>query len=140
VVGDGALELLAAALTDPQNGASLRAYGELFGARAEWTIDPLFAIEAYGLARVAQRNPVSAEGALEGTVRGETYTAALRLHGDAHAWMWGAEGAYQLGRVARDPNLSTAVADVQATRSAWAAAGHVAHTFERGVLQPTVRL
>jgi Alginate export len=127
VVGGGAFELLAAALTDVPPGATLQAYGELFGGRAEWALDPLLALEAYGLARFAQASP---QVNLESTVLGETYTGALRLHGDAHAWTWGAEAAYQLGH-ARALGLN---------RNAWAAAAHVAHTFERVLLMPTVRV
>jgi hypothetical protein len=126
-VGDGAFELLAAALSDPTSSA-LVTYGELVGARAEWAFDPLFALEAYGLGRIAQINPNPPTN-LENTVRGETYTAALRAHGDAHAWTWGVEGAYQFGH--------TSFLDED--RSAFAAAGHVAYTFERVTLLPTVR-
>jgi hypothetical protein len=116
--GDVALEGLAAVLTEPQTGAALDAYGELFGLRAEWAFDPLFAVEAYGLARIAQGNPLAS---LDGTVRGQTYAGALRLHGDWRPWAWGAEGAYELGHVD----------ELAAARAAWAAAGHVAFTFER---------
>jgi hypothetical protein len=134
VVGAWAFELLAANLSDtvPLPGQLIgSSYGELVGARAEWALDPLFAVEAYGLARFAQGNPATFPSTnLEGSVRGQTYTPALRLHGDAHAWTWGAEGAYQLGRVEELP----------LDRSAWAAAGHVAYTFEHALLLPTVRL
>jgi hypothetical protein len=131
VVRDGAFELLAASLSDPRSSA-LQAYGELFGARAEWAFDPLFAVEAYALARLAQANPPQS---LDGSVHGQTYTGALRLHGDAHAWTWGAEGALQLGRADGFP-AGRAAAD----RFAWAAAGHVAYTFEHVALLPTARL
>jgi Alginate export len=127
VVGDGSFELLAAALTDPQNGAALSAYGELFGARAEWPIDPLFAIEAYALARIAQDNPLVS---LDQSVRGETYTGSVRLHGDAHGWTWGAEGAYQLGHAY----------DLAARRAAWAAAGHVAYAPDGVALRPSFQI
>jgi len=135
VVGSWSFELLAASLSDPvpptgvvlTGGLFSPAYGELVGARAEWAIDPLFAVEAYTLDRFAQQNP---EASLDDTVRGETYTGALRLHGDAHGWTWGAEGAGQLGHasvIAKD-------------RLAWAAAGHVGYTFEYVRMLPTVRL
>jgi hypothetical protein len=127
VAGDVSFEVLAAALTDPQNGVALDAYGELFGARVEWSLDPLFAIEAYGLARIAQDNPLVS---LDQSVKGETYTGSLRLHGDAHAWTWGAEGAYQLGHAD----------DLDANRAAWAAAGHVAYAFEGVTLHPSVQI
>lgn len=130
VVGSWAFELLAASLSDPVPpvGALLStAYGELGGARAEWAIDPLFAIEAYTLERFAQQNPMAS---LDASVRGETYTGALRLHGDARGWTWGAEGAGQLGR-------ASALGE---DRLAWAAAGHVAYTFEYVRMLPTVRI
>jgi hypothetical protein len=127
VAGDGSFELLAAALTDPQNGAALDAYGELFGARAEWPLDPLFAIEAYALARIAQDNPIVS---LDRSVRGQTYTGSLRLHGDAHGWTWGAEGAYQLGHAD----------DLAANRAAWATAGHVAYAPDGVALRPSFQI
>jgi hypothetical protein len=127
VIGDASFELLAAALTDPQNGVALDAYGELFGAHVEWPLDPLFAIEAYGLVRIAQNNPIVS---LDRTVRGQTYTGALRLHGDAHGWTWGAEGAYQLGHAD----------DIDANRAAWAAAGHVTFAPEGIVLHPSLQI
>jgi len=129
VTGDWAFELLGAVLSDPVPPPGLligSAYGELFGARAEWAIDPLFAVDAYGLARLAQENPATN---LEDTVQGQTYTAAVRLHGSAHAWKWGAEGAYQLGHVAL----------LSEDRGAWAAAGHVGYSFEHVKLQPGIR-
>jgi hypothetical protein len=134
VVGSWAFEVLGASLSDPvpPPGAVLYpilapAYGELVGARAEWAIDPLFAVEAYTLDRFAQQNPTAS---LDDSVRGETYTGALRLHGDAHGWTWGAEGAGQLGHAAT----------LSKDRLAWAAAGHVAYTFEYVRMLPTVRL
>jgi hypothetical protein len=126
VVGNGAFELLAAALTDPETSASLEAYAELFGARAEWAFDPLFALDAYALARIAQANPLASLGS---SVRGTTYTGSLRLHGDSHGWTWGIEGAYELGHAD----------DLDAARAAWAAAGHVAYAFDDVVLLPAVR-
>jgi Alginate export len=123
-VGDGAFELLAASLSDPTT-APLVAYGELFGARAQWAIHPLFAAEAYVLARLAQAEPPAPAS---NSVRGQTYTGALRLHGDSHAWTWGVEAAYQLGHVE----------DSHQARQAWAAAGHLAHTFERVMLLPSL--
>jgi hypothetical protein len=127
VVGDGAIELLAAALTDEETSASVASYGELFGARFEWAFDPLFGLDAYALARVAQAEPFDSLGA---SVRGETYTGALRLHGDAHGWQWGGEAAYQLGRAQ----------DFALDRAAWAAAAHLGYTFESVMLRPSVRV
>jgi len=131
VVGDAAFELLAAILTDPSTSVSLDNYGELVGARAEWAIAPLFAADVYALARFAQENP-DADANLESSVKGETYTGAVRLHGDGHAWTWGAEGAAQLGRAVALPE--------PADREAWAAAAHVAYAFERATLVPRVRV
>jgi len=126
VVRDAAFELLAAVITDPAF-AAIAPYAKLAGARAEVAIDPLLAFEAYVLARFAQGNPVPS---LDGTVMGETYTGALRAHGNGQAWAYGAEGAYQVGHV-----------DLLAeNRAAWAAAGHVAYTFERASLRPELRL
>src|SRR5258708_5956218 len=120
------MEVLAAVLAAPALPV-IAAYGELFGARGELAFDPLFALEAYLLARFAQESPAAD---LENTVRGETYTGALRAHGDSQAWSWGAEGAIQLGHV---PHFAE-------DRLAWAAAGHAAYTFERALGRPTVRL
>lgn len=130
VVGDWAFEALGASLSDPVNNQAAPvppAYGELVGARVEWGFDPLLAVDAYGLGRFAQAQP--AEN-LEGTVQGETYTGALYLHGDAHSIAWGAEGAVQLGHVS----------GLALDRLAWAGAGHVAYSFDRVVLSPTLRL
>jgi hypothetical protein len=71
----------------------LSPHGSFFGARVQWTLDPLFAVEAYALARWVQDNPPQS---LADTVRGQTYTGSLRLHGEEHGRTWGAEGAYQL--------------------------------------------
>jgi hypothetical protein len=130
VTGDWAFEALAVALSEtvPPPGVLVgNAYGELFGLRAQWALDPLLAFEAYGLARIAQDSPTTN---LEDTVRGETYTGALRAHGNAHAWSWGVEGAYQGGHVAH----------LAEDRGAWAAAGHVGYTLEHVLLLPTLRL
>jgi hypothetical protein len=132
VLADGVVEALAAGLSDPTTNAPF-AYGELFGARTDWAFDPLFAVEAYVLARLVQESP---RASLDGTVHGQTYTGALRLHGDAHGWTWGAEGALQLGRADQIATGNPASAD----RLAWAAAGHVAYTFQHAALLPTARL
>jgi hypothetical protein len=134
VAGDWAFEVLGVSLSDavPPPGVLIgEAYGQLVGARVEWELDPLFAVEAYGLARFAESNPNTIPStSLESSVRGQTYTPALRLHGDAHAWRWGVEGAYQLGRAE----------DLGANRSAWAAAAHVAYRFEHVRWLPTIGL
>src|SRR5262249_2316156 len=95
-VGDGAFELLAASLSDPAQTTAVPplAYGELFGARGQWAYDPIFAVEAYVFARLVHAPPPSG---FDASSRGQTYTGALRLHGDARGWTWGAEGALQLG-------------------------------------------
>ena len=125
--GDGSAEVLAAILTDNPTGASLAAYGELFGARFGWAFDPLFKAEAFAFARVVQSEPVET---LDMSVRGETYTGSVRLYGDSFAWTWGAEGAFQLGHAA----------DLSLDRQAWAAAGHVARVFDRVVFTPALQL
>ncbi len=136
VLGDWGFEVLGASLSDPQSttGAAVpQAYGELAGGRVEWAFDPLLAVEAYGLLRWAQDQPVSA---LEDSVKGSTYTAALAAHGDTRAWSaattwsWGAEGALQLGH-----------ADALALdRLAWAGAAHVGASLDRVLLRPSMRL
>jgi hypothetical protein len=138
VLGDGAIEALGAVLEDtPALGtATPSAYGELFGLRAEWSLDPLFRIEAYGLARVAQANPAEPTASVLGTIQGQTYAGALRLwgegrgrgQGEAVIWKWGAEAAYELGHV----DL------LGEKRAAWAAAGHVACTFDTVAVKPTL--
>ena len=131
VIGDGAAELLAAVLQDPTvAGGAIEgsAYGELFGARGQWAFDPLFSVDAYGLAVVAQENPQDASATIGGTIKGETYTCALRVWGDSQDWAWSTEGAYQFGHVA-----ALAVA-----RSAFAGAAHLSHTFTGVALKPTV--
>jgi hypothetical protein len=122
-VGDAAFELLGAALVDPETSASIDNYAELLGVRGQWVFDPLLSAEVYGLARIAQGNPAANA---DHSVRGQTYTGAARLYGDSHAWAWGAEGAYQFGRAT----------ELQADRSAWAAAGHVSYGFEHVLLAP----
>ena len=152
VTGDWAFELLAAVLETPlaltTAGSTLplgatQAYGELFGARGQWDLDPLFGVELYGLARLAQTNPTPES--LDSTVKGSTYTGALRLAGDAHGWTWAAEGAYQGGKadqVAVPPAPGTNILGRLSpeSRSAWAAAGHVGYRFEHLALTPAVRL
>jgi len=132
VLGEGAIEVLAAVIEDVPVATVQppSAYGELLGARGEWTFDPLFAVEVYVLARLAQANPSDVSSSLEGTIQGQTYAGSLRLWGDGSGWTWGAEGSYELGHV---DVLSVA-------RAAWAASGHVARSFDTAVLQPNVRV
>jgi hypothetical protein len=135
VSGDGAVEILAAALEDwPSTPpASIDPYAGLVGATAEWAFDPLLAVEASGLARLARRDAIDLTA-----VKGQTYTVTGRMHGDGRAWSWGVEGAYQWGHVEgatrAGPSFFTG------RRAAWAAAGPVAYAFERAVAAPTIRL
>lgn len=135
VVDDAAVEILGAVLQDwPSTpGFSVDPYGELFGARAEWASDPLFAIEVDALARLARRDP-----SLQTAVEGQTYTGSARLHGDDRRWTWGAEAAYQFGHV--DGVTRFGEPEFTGRRAAWAAAGHLAHTFERAYWEPTVQV
>jgi hypothetical protein len=147
VTGNWGFEVLAALLEDTAtptpSGSSAPvlapAYGELFGARIDWAIDPLFVVEAYALARMAQTNP---QASLDNSVRGQTYTPSLRLHGDGQGWVWGAEGAFQLGHADGVTAVGQPFAPPTygAARSAWASAGHVAYVFEHVRLTPAVRL
>ncbi len=125
-VHDAAFELLAAALSEAGD-ALPSVYGAVFGARAEWALAPLFAVESYVLARLTQG---ALPDGVDPSVMGQTDTGSLRLGGDARGWTWGIEGAYQLGR-------AKAVRG-GVDRAAWAAAGHVAYTFERLLWTPTI--
>jgi hypothetical protein len=135
-IDNAAFELLAAAVEAPsQTAFSTSAYAALFGVRAQWAFDPLFAAEAYGLARLAYENPPPPV-ALDGSVQGQTYTAAARLYGATQAWTWGVEGAYQFGHVdlASRPNGTA----FTGRRIGWAGAAHVAHRFDGVAWTPTV--
>lgn len=109
---------------------------QLYGAQIAWTLDPLLKVQAFGFARVARSGAgfadLSRSFALS-TKEGETYTAALRIGGDSKGWRYGIEGAYQLGNVA---NFGAGGVN----RTAYAAAIHVARTFDRVSLTPTVRV
>ena len=142
VFGDGAAELVAAALESPSPPQfSIQAYASLFGGRFEWAFDPLFQVDVYELTRLASFAPpgnapsVSLQGPAN---QGETYTGALRLHGQGQGWAWGAEGAYQLGHI--DDVLRFDPTTFSGPRAAWAAAGHVARTFDNVLLTPTIAL
>jgi hypothetical protein len=130
VAGDWAFELLVASLSEPipTTGVLSPSYGELLGARAEWAFDPLFAVEAYGLVRVAQSNP---DLSLEASVHGQTYTPALRLHGEGHGWKWGAQGAVQLGHA---DDIGASGED----RFAWAATANLGYAFEHVQFDPAL--
>ena len=72
----------------------LDAYGELFGARAEWAFDPLFAIEAY--APRAHRAGQSAREPRRVRARADVHRGASPARRRARVDL-GREGAYQLG-------------------------------------------
>ncbi len=120
------VDLLAALLTTAAI-PTLEPYGELLGLRAQASWGASIALEAYGLARVAQDTPVPS---VLGTVRGTTYTGALRAHGEARAVRWGLEGAYQAGHVD----------ELGEDRSAWALASHVAYVLPGLACRPAIEL
>ena len=109
---------------------------QLYGAMIDWTLDPLFALQAYALAKISRSNsgPTFDTRAF-GPARavGETYTGALRAYGDSKGWNYGAEFAYQLGHV---DNLDVNGED----RQAYAAAAHISKTLDKVSLSPTLRL
>jgi hypothetical protein len=117
--------------SDTQGPAQLGV--ELYGAQAEWVVDPLLRIQAYGLLRFARGSAgTTVDPRALGSTRAdsEVYTTALRVHGDARGWTYGVEGAYQFG----------SAYFLSADRSAYAAAAHVAKTLDRVVLTPTIRI
>ncbi len=140
VTGTVDVEVLAALLDTPRPlgmaAADLagpsRSGGELLGGRVGWTVEPWFRVEAVGLVCVSD----SAGGAtgsdfLRAQRQGETYTGSVRVSGGG-AVSYGLEGAYQMGRAA----LVRGGAD----RRAFAVSGHIASTFGRVRLSPTVRV
>lgn len=108
---------------------------QLYGLTAKWTLDPLFKVEAFGIARVARSSGEELDGSRFAAARlaGERYTAALRVSGDSKGWTYGAEGAYQLGATS---SLAIGGTDI----SAWAAAAHVSKTLDQLLLAPTFRV
>ena len=108
---------------------------QLFGLSAKWSLDPLLAIEAFGLARVARSNGEELDGSRFAASRlaGERLTAALRVSGDAKGWAYGAEGAYQFGAAS---SVGLGGSDI----AAWGAAAHVSKTIEQLLLMPTFRV
>jgi hypothetical protein len=144
-VAGGALELeaLAAILDSPRplgNGVLDPAVGatggvQLYGASATYSFDPIFRAQVYGLVKVARAGSgatVDPRSFAEASTEGEVYTGALHLFGERDGWKWGAEGAYQIGRV---PSFT----DTQ-SRQAFAVAASVTKTFEHAVMVPVVRL
>src|SRR5205814_592073 len=109
---------------------------QLFGASANLSLDPLFKIQLYALARVSRYNGSGSDRSLAQThAVGETYTGSLRVYGDSKGFRYGVEAAYQLGNVE-----SIRVNGTSADRAAYAAAFHVSKTFDRLLLTPTFRL
>jgi hypothetical protein len=107
---------------------------ELCGAQAAWAIDPLLKVELTALARIVQgaNPPATATSRFDlSRASGETYVGSLRVFGEGRGWRYGAEGAYELGR-------ATSLNDDP--RGAYAAAAHVARTFDTIRLSPTVRV
>jgi hypothetical protein len=133
-----AVEALAAAVEAPsRNFFATDAYAALLGGRFQWTLDPIFAIELYGLARLGYYNPPDPIS-FNGSVQGQTLTGAARLHGERSSWTWGVEGAYQFGHVDRVTRPGPVF--FSGRRAAWAAALHVAHTFDTVGWTPSVAL
>lgn len=114
---------------------------QLYGVDIGWSIDPLLKLEATGFARVVQKGALAPQdGSVFALARseGETYTAALRVHGDAKGWTYSVTGAAQTGTVnlpvgASDPTRRTG------ERVAGAVAGRVAKTFDGVSWTPTVQ-
>jgi hypothetical protein len=140
-VGTWGFELLAAVIEMPHPlGTSAGdvqgpevAGVQLYGAQAEWVIDPLLRLQLYSLTRVSRGEASTTPDSRSlGSTRAdsEIYTQALRVHGDRYGWAYGVEGAYQLGRAFY----------LQANRAAYAGAAHVAKALDRVLLTPTVRI
>ena len=111
-----------------------RGGGQLYGALASYTFDPLLKLQAYGLFRpapgVTGSTFITDEFQLA-RVLGDTWTAALAVSGDAKGWKYGVTGALQLGTVPLTIPLD---------RLAYAVAGDVSRNFDGIVLSPTVKL
>lgn len=108
---------------------------QLYGLTAKWTLDPLLRVEAFGFAKVARSGGEGLDGSYFSAARlsGETYTAALRVSGEAKGWDYAAEGAYQFGTAS---SLSIGGTDIEA----YAAAVHVDKTLPEITLSPTFRV
>jgi hypothetical protein len=109
---------------------------QLYAAQIAWTLDPLFKVQAFAFARVARSGAGFADLTRSfalSTREGETYTGALRIGGESKGWRYALEGAYQIGNVA---NFGSGGVN----RTAYAAAAHVARTFDRVALTPTIRI
>jgi hypothetical protein len=109
---------------------------QLYGLLGHWAIGPLLRVEAMGLARVvSRRSALSGDGSVFSLARsqGETYTASLRIHGEAKGWAYSAMGAIQGGTV-RVPGFRTS------ERLAGAAAAKVGKTFDGLIGTPTFQV
>lgn len=113
--------------TGPASGGE-----ELAGALVRYAVDPLFKVEAYTLARLTESGAYSPGASRFSYARaaGETYVGSLHVFGDGRGWRYGIEGAYEIGRAT----------ELSAQRQAYAAAAHVARTFDMLLLSPTLRL
>jgi hypothetical protein len=114
---------------------------QLYGVDAAYAFDPLLKFEAMGLARVVQQGALPIDGSMFGLARsqGETYTSALRVHGDSKGWVYSVTGMFQGGTVnlpvsGTNPTLRTR------DRLAGAVAGSFAKTFDGLVWTPTVQI
>lgn len=107
---------------------------QLYGVTARYTLDPIFKVEAFGIARVARSSGEDLDGSRFEVARatGERYTASLRVSGDRAGWEYGAEGAYQAGKA---DSIAAGGRDI----SAWAAYAHVAKTLDAVLMTPTIR-
>ena len=76
-----------------------RTGAQLDGLLVRWSIDPLLAIELYGLLRIA-RGGTPYDGSQFSIPRfsSDLFTGALRVSGDKKGFTYGVEGAYQFGR------------------------------------------
>jgi hypothetical protein len=108
---------------------------QLYGVTGKWTVDPLLKIEGFALARIARSAGADLDGSRFTATRlsGERYTGALRISGEADGWKYGAEGAYQLGRVPEGVASGTDIA-------AWAAAASIEKRIETLLFAPTFRV
>lgn len=142
-LGTVAVEALAAILEAPgplgsafSDAAGPSTSGvQLYGVTAKWALDPLLALETFGLARVSRSAGAELDGSRFAASRltGERYTLAVRASGDAQGWAYGVEGAYQLGTASALAASDTAI-------SAWAVAAHASKKVEELVGTPTFRV
>jgi hypothetical protein len=121
------------------NGQTITWGSQLYGVLAHWSFDPIFQIEALGLARiVSSNNSFPTDASVFGTARsqGETYTGSLRIHGDSKGWVYSAMGAFQGGALLL-PQSGTPIIRTR-ERMAGAAAGFFGKTFDGLIWTPTL--